>query len=864
MSAIAQPSPLQAASHLVPLVPREWSVWRWFVLRGAGFPAALAQQLCNGDCGAFADKVLDSEAKANEAREAAIAAINAALDQASQARQTTAGQHRFQTLVGTLRSLRAKRPVSLSEDSFQEFFRHLQQAEQAAAGARDAFERQFPAVLERQSLTIARIAASPHFREALLWQNRTAFDTAVRELSNVPAAHGKKRRQHEQLVASYVQRYALKNDTIGFFGPVAWGEIAASGPAIEAAPQSPLISERVVSWETWAIDEVASALSEIEGMQAWIAPRLVPYARVDHRGVYLHGHLHHPLDPLSAETLRHCDGYLPARSIFDRVRQNPSLGSVTEDDVYNTLLQFAQLGILTWKFEVPLQPHADRALESLVAGIGDAELRATATAVLDRMKAAKASVRDAGGKPENLYSALQNIDSTFEQVTGTTARRSAGSMYAGRTIVYEDCRRNLQLRISPALLEPILPALSLLLASGRWFLASIAMAFESWLESAHGELAKTLNTPAVPAEAFWLKVQRLLLRGIPPAAQNVERDFERKWASMLIIPPDLHECRFSSSELADACATAFPVVNSTAFVPRYFCPDLMIAARDLPAVEQGDAVYVLGEMHLATNTLLSALFMEMHPERQAVAEGLRWDFPRGRLCLLNSRQWPRITTRTNITTFSDDDVLLAATSDATPPSGATAYPISSFLVEHSPRGLVFRSRDRRLSFPILQAFAEPLYGIVVNRARILANTEHAPRTLIDSLVIARESWIVPASELGFAWEREPHNRFLAMRRWAAARQMPPALFVKTDIEAKPVYVHLDSPVYIENVCKMIRAVDCATGAQSRVAFSEMLPSPDHLWLVDRDGNRYTSELRFTILDLHLRAMEDLSSTRGHA
>jgi hypothetical protein len=34
-----------------------------------------------------------------------------------------------------------------------------------------------------------------------------------------------------------------------------------------------------------------------------------------------------------------------------------------------------------------------------------------------------------------------------------------------------------------------------------------------------------------------------------------------------------------------------------------------------------------------------------------------------------------------------------------------------------------------------------------------------------------------------------------------------------------------------------------------VRFSEMLPGPEHLWLTDAQGNRYTSELRLTAVDL---------------
>ena len=40
-----------------------------------------------------------------------------------------------------------------------------------------------------------------------------------------PAKRNSQQRQHEALVASYLQRYCAKNDSIGFFGPVGWSQI---------------------------------------------------------------------------------------------------------------------------------------------------------------------------------------------------------------------------------------------------------------------------------------------------------------------------------------------------------------------------------------------------------------------------------------------------------------------------------------------------------------------------------------------------------------------------------------------------------------------------------------------------------------
>lgn len=60
------------------------------------------------------------------------------------------------------------------------------------------------------------------------------------------------------ITASYWQRYCSKNDTIGYFGPLAWGSFSEDGDAISLRTGD-LEHERVVHFETWAIEAIAAA-----------------------------------------------------------------------------------------------------------------------------------------------------------------------------------------------------------------------------------------------------------------------------------------------------------------------------------------------------------------------------------------------------------------------------------------------------------------------------------------------------------------------------------------------------------------------------------------------------------------------------
>ncbi len=102
-------------------------------------------------------------------------------------------------------------------------------ADLAAAdpAGRPAYDKEFADAAGRLSRGIAAIHADPGFREALTWQNPGLAQFLRDHDAGPDAARRSKQRQRELVIANYLQRYCLKNDTIGFFGPVGW---ATAGP----------------------------------------------------------------------------------------------------------------------------------------------------------------------------------------------------------------------------------------------------------------------------------------------------------------------------------------------------------------------------------------------------------------------------------------------------------------------------------------------------------------------------------------------------------------------------------------------------------------------------------------------------------
>ena len=155
-------------------------------------------------------------------------------------------------------------------------------------GRGPVFDAVFADATMRLSTAIAAVNADPAFQEALTWQNPGLVQFLHDHDISQGAARRSKDRKRELVVASYVQRYCLKNDTIGFFGPVGWASVGRGEPGLVVVPGERLIARRTTYFEVWAIDKVAAAVAGPGRVLGWLRPRRT-------RSVFVAGNvLHRP------------------------------------------------------------------------------------------------------------------------------------------------------------------------------------------------------------------------------------------------------------------------------------------------------------------------------------------------------------------------------------------------------------------------------------------------------------------------------------------------------------------------------------------------------------------------------------------
>jgi hypothetical protein len=840
-------------AHLCRLPGDEWAVWRCAALRGAGFSIDSVLRLASPECATAADELLAAQEAARQSRRDALSLIHKELDTLRTNSEWENVEKRT-PLVKAMRRLSSGKPISPGAvvSDVDRAAKEVCLAGERTDAALSRFRHAFKAALTSVSEAIHQTAGTESFREAVLWQNRNGFHTGLTTLlRRQPGEQGRssKQRQHEEMVANYLQRYGTKNDTIGFFGPVGWANLVPNGEILDVKPGARLLASRSVYFEGWCIDALAESFVKDKAFRPWLAPRRMPYIRV--AGRTLHQPFKAPAEISLAEAaiLQACDGEHTAKDIARELVGAFPTGLIDEEVIYGILETLHEGRLISWTFETPVELHPERTLQRLLERVEDESLRAPAIKALEELEAVRAAVAAAAGDVKKLDESLGRMEETFSRLTGVAPTRAAGKTYASRTLLYEDCRRDIEVTIGPGFLETLSLPLSLLLASARWLTFKAAELYRKAFREVYERLAEKAGSPVVEAMDFWFQSQSLLFGAKSCLVNGLVPVFQEHWSQILMSDSGARRVQYTSEQLRIPVSEAFAAPHAGWKSARYHSPDLMIAAADTEAIRRGDYQIVLGELHVGVNTLGASLFLSQHVAPEELYRALEVDFPEPRVMPVTPKYWAKQTTRTSLQLISPKDYRLETSPDSIHSRRECALPIADLVVEDSGGGLVVRTRDGALRFDIIEFFGETLNIIVPNIFKILPPRPHTPRVTIDRCVVSRETWNFSAEEIEFAFCKLEEERFLLARRWMKEHDLPRFVFVKTPVEVKPFYVDFDSPVYVETFAKMVRRSAEDESGDARISVSEMLPHPQQIWLPDAAGRRYTSEIRTVVVDL---------------
>ncbi|MCX4386331.1 lantibiotic dehydratase family protein [Micromonospora peucetia] len=697
------------------------------------------------------------------------------------------------------------------------------------AGARAAGEQ-----------ALAEIVRQPLFAEALTWQNRGMFRQARR---NLDSARPQRRREAQRRLWAYAARYCAKNDTIGFFGPIVWGSVTTG--ATDIGPVTDRLLRRGVFFEHWALRAVATAIETRHGLDPWTIPRLAAGVAVVADGVLLADNAPLRLDALPRRVVEVCDGTRTVVDVVDELADHPA------PEVGAVLTRLRAMGVLTAGLVVPRRVDPEAHLRGQLARVADSRRRVAAQADLAELVAARDRVADAAGDADRLTEALEGLDDTFVAITGREARRGTGQFYAGRGVVYEDCLGDLPVRLGADVLDPIRPALELLLFSAAWFTRAVAQAYERFIAD-----LITAQEPApgagVPLSEILTAVAGTTAWGARSPADAVAERLRRTWHALLVgdADPGRRRIGHDATALRSGVESAFAhdVVGWRG--TRLYSPDLMIAARSAADLRDGRFLAVLGELHPAHNTMDVLAADAWHPDRDRWHGWLDSSAPTDRVTPLYPLDHDQINSRTvPPSAYLSPSATYLGLGSGVPyhPRGARMLPVSALRATRvGDRVVITSAVDPEYAADVPTVFGELLANAAATRFGILPAADHRPRLCIGDLVVQRESWTLPYPELPSP-NQGPDRACDVLRAIGAARDMPRHVFVTVGGERKPFHLDFGNPLSVEVLLSHLRRQQRAEPT-GRVTFVEMLPDPDQLWLTDAAGRRYTAEFRITCVD----------------
>lgn len=669
-----------------------------------------------------------------------------------------------------------------------------------------AFEQERP----RLRALVRALAGEPRLREAITWQNRAAVEHGLDSLVRAPADRDDaKLRKKEAMVVSYLQRYATKCDTIGFFGPLGWGRWQGDGQVAQS-PGPTLLDAREVFFEPWAIAAVIDgAVGDDEGLA------VAPLRRLGH--VRLEG-----LPGDVARVVKVLDEKVTARALAKRLRR-----PVTE--VLATVRQLIASGLVDVALPVPIAHRPEDALRAAARRVAR-PLRSRLLGALDALEAARLQVRRAAGDAQALSGALAAADETFTRCSGAAAKRHEGRTYAGRSILYEETRRATDVRLGEALRQTLDAPLSVLLELARLFTARIAGDLERGAERTFAKL----GGGRVPLVEFWRATAGLFEVDPPPAVRRAVTWLQGRVARALgPIELGARELRWSSSTLERAIRRE--AANATPGWPgaHHHAPDVMLARR-------GDRlVPVLGELHTGVTPFTTLSVLALTPVRAELEALFREDLAGPHVSPVPWEDFSRSTHDWRLAPAAKRWHVDLGFRFTSPLPSSRVRAASALVVRRGAGGLEVAGPGFRM--PLRAVFERRIKLRAANEFHPVGWTVHRPRIWLDEVVIAREAWRLERAQLD-AWAvDDAPSRFLAVTRLATALGWPRWVFVKSPLETKPVFVDLTSPALVELLCKQARE------APSLVV-TEMLPTPDECWLEDAEGQRFVAELRLLAVD----------------
>jgi Lantibiotic dehydratase, N terminus len=640
-------------------------------------------------------------------------------------------------------------------------------------------------------------AARPEVSEALFLSSPAAFEQMFTGYLARPEVPDTSRfRRVERQAYTYLQRFCGKNETASTFGPMGYGVVDdGTGLRVRRLAGQP----RRTLMSRWALERLAQVLARDPGLRNDIPMRRNVQA-TEREGIVLAGDRAARLEAQSQRAWAAlASGQQSLASLAAAFGCEPQV-------VAAAMRPLLAAGVIVRGLLFPAETidglaELRRVLGELPPGPARSRWEGLLGAFADDLASFERSGLDARRR------LLATIESRFEEITGTPARRGAGQVYADRLVLFEEAASGFELRIGKDLAlwleSSVSEALDVAAATGARLTGTYRRRSRELLQAAGGSMP-------FPEYAARSRPDELPRPG--PEAGGVSLDAGWRDGSLVVRRPgpDPLDC-----------------------LVRYALPDLCLAGASPEAVTGHPVVVARVHHHL----LLRGWLTTFATARERFDEqALAWTRMAGRRVVALG------VSRRNKGFYSFPGPRLVVTGDDHENHPGSVAAAACTVAIHDgepclvgPDGaplLLYLPLADLVTYQPLAALASP----ALVQAPVRAPAGSAGPVFAGGAVYQRRRWQV---DFSLVTGSTGPLAFIAMRRLVRAHGLPRFVFVRTQHERKPYLVDLASPFALDLLRHVLRGAPQCTA-------EEMAPGPDELWLRDERG-RYTAELRIQFL-----------------
>ena len=676
---------------------------------------------------------------------------------------------------------------------------------------------------ERFIEQVARICRETSVGEALAWQNPRILEN---NLTTLKVINNSKNRRRADALFAYVSRYVAKNDTIGFFGPLCWGTIGDSGKSSFVAHE-PLLNERELYFESWAVDEIAQALAAIPGI-------------FPHLPLIAHGTTINRASPDGGDADSLEETILALQGSFETIGELAAHLWKSDghgfEDVALAIARLVSRGLLTCAPTPDVDEDGLRRLEEWVGQIADTDVRLRGQQLLAPFRVLRAELEHARGDADAVTRLQGLLADKFGQLTRLDAWRRAGEQYAGRGLVYEDSTRNLEFTIGEDYLNLWDRPLAVLLRAADWYIDLSGRAFERLAEDAFSKETAGAGVQHVSLERlFFLLADQLAhgVREIPRFVDTGQKELQRRWA---VFARRAAEPSATIEGLLAVAEELFPASPEPWPGAHTHSPDIQLLA-ERPT---GDGVQaVLGEVHVAMNSLEQPAFLRFAPHLDRIVREEVDAYPCGRVRMIPPRSSRLVSSRLSPPgTFNHPSWLSWTWGRTLPALNRPRVDASDLNVHRAASGHSLVVSGAGLRAPLLMIFADMLSMILAGTFALSPGKSSADRVELGGFVLSRRQWAIPMHSCKWLSQHTRTSRWDAFHEWRVANGLPSQFYWRVSDLEKPQLIDTAIPASVERL--VTRARDAGLEV---LRLTEALPSTDEAWLASAAGDTFSSEVR---------------------